>query len=136
MGVPEVDALVAGAGIAGLAAALELQSRGREVLVLDPLDRPGGVLRTDPGAGYVVERGANSAMVKAPMLRFLEERGLEGALQAARPASRARMLFRDGALVRVPASPLGLVATPLLSARGKLRLLAEPFVRRGDASAE
>jgi oxygen-dependent protoporphyrinogen oxidase len=46
------------------------------------------------------------------------------------------MLFRGGALVRVPTSMLGLLGTPLLSARGKLRLLAEPFVRRGDASAE
>lgn len=136
MGVPEVDALVAGAGIAGLAAGLELQARGREVLVMDPSDRPGGVLRTDHVNGYVVERGANSAQIKAPMLRFLTERGLETALQAARPASKLRQLYRGGALVKVPTSPLSLFASPLLSTRGKLRLLAEPFVRRGDASAE
>jgi oxygen-dependent protoporphyrinogen oxidase len=136
LGVPEVDALVAGAGVAGLAAALELQAHGREVLVLDPADRPGGVLRTDHVAGYVVERGANTTQIKAPMLRFLQDRGLEGALQAARPASKLRQLVRGGALVRVPGSPLGLLGTPLLSARGKLRLLAEPFVRRGDPGAE
>lgn len=136
MGVPEVDAVVAGAGIAGLAAALELQSRGREVLVIDPADRPGGVMRTDHVAGYVIERGPNTAQLKAPMLRFLEGRGLEAALVPARPASRLRHVLRNGALVPVPMSPLALLRTPLLSARGKLRLFAEPFVRRGDAEGE
>lgn len=136
MGVPEVDALVAGAGIAGLAAALDLQGRGREVLVVDPSDRPGGVMRTDHVAGYVVERGPNTTQVKAPMRQFLDARGLAGALQPARPASRLRHLFREGRLLRVPTSPFGLVSTPLLSARAKLRLLAEPLVRRGDGRAE
>lgn len=136
MGVPEVDAVVAGAGIAGLAAALELQSRGREVLVIDPSDRPGGVMRTDHMAGYVVERGPNTVQIKAPMRRFLEARGLEAAIQPARPASRLRQLLRRGRLVRVPTSPFGLLSTPLLTVRGKLRLCAEPFVRRGDGRSE
>jgi oxygen-dependent protoporphyrinogen oxidase len=136
VGVPEVDAVVAGGGIAGLAAALALQGRGREVLVIDPSDRPGGVMRTDHVGGFVVERGPNTAQVKAPMRRFLGERGLEDALIAARPASRLRQLYRGGELVRVPVSPLGLLSTPLLSARGKLRLLREPFVRRGDGASE
>jgi len=136
VGVPEVDAVVAGAGIAGLTAALDLQSRGREVLVIDPADRPGGVMRTDHVSGYVIERGPNTAQLKAPMRRFLEGRGLEDALVAARPASRLRHVLRDGALVPVPMSPLALLRTPLLSARGKLRLLAEPFVRRGNGEGE
>jgi oxygen-dependent protoporphyrinogen oxidase len=136
MGVPEVDAVVAGAGIAGLAAALELQARGREVLVIDPADRPGGVMRTDHMAGFVVERGPNTAQVKPVMRRFLDARGLAGALQPARPASRLRHLLRGGRLVRVPSSPLAVLSTPLLSARGKLRACAEPFVRRGDGRDE
>lgn len=136
MGVPEVDTVVAGAGIAGLAAALELQGRGREVLVIDPADRPGGVMRTDHVAGFVIERGPNTAQVKAPMRRFLEARGLESGLIPARPASRIRHVLRGGRLVRVPTSPLGVATTPLLSARAKLRLLAEPFVRRGNGRGE
>ena len=34
-----VDAVVVGAGVAGLAAALELQAEGCEVVVVDPSDR-------------------------------------------------------------------------------------------------
>jgi oxygen-dependent protoporphyrinogen oxidase len=136
LSTPELDALVVGAGIAGLGAALELESRGREVVVVDPADRPGGVMRTDHVAGYVVERGPNTFQVKAPMRGLLERRRLSDALLKAAPASRQRFLHRDGALVPVPLSPASLLSTPLLSAGAKLRLLLEPFVRRGDGESE
>ena len=136
MSTPEVGATVVGAGIAGLAAALELQRSVSEVVLIDPSDRPGGVMRTDHVAGYVLERGPNTIQVKAPMLAFLRRLGLEDALLRARPASRRRFVYRDGALVQVPMSPLAFARTPLLSTRGKLRLLAEPLIRRGDGFDE
>lgn len=135
-GTPEVGAVVVGGGIAGLAAALELQREISEVLVLDASDRPGGVMRTDHVSGYVVERGPATLQVKAPMLAALRERGLETALQRAQPASRHRFLLCGDQLVPLPLSPLGFVRTPLLTPAGKLRLLAEPLMRRRDASSE
>jgi oxygen-dependent protoporphyrinogen oxidase len=136
VGAAEVDAVVVGAGIAGLAAALELQSAGAEVSLIDPSDRPGGVMRTDHVNGYVVERGPNTTQVKAPMRAFLAERGFEELLLAAQPSSRLRFVYRDGALQRVPMSPLALARTPLLSASAKWRLLAEPFARRRRGEEE
>ncbi len=136
MGVPEIDAVVVGAGVAGLAAALELQDAGCEVSVVDPSDRPGGVMRTDHVSGYVIERGPNTLQVGAPMLDFLRRRNLEEGLLKASPASRLRMVYRRGALVPVPMSPVALVRTPLLGATGKLRLLGEPFIRRGPPEGE
>lgn len=136
MGDPEVGAVVAGAGIAGLAAALQLQLAGEEVLVVDASDRPGGVMRTDHVSGYVVERGPNTIHVKAPMLDFLRALRAEKPLLAARPTSRLRSIYDAGALLRVPMSPLALLRSPLISATGKLRLLAEPFVRRANGADE
>lgn len=136
MGDPEVGAVVAGAGIAGLAAALELQGTGCEVLVVDASDRPGGVMRTDHVSGYVIERGPNTTQVKAPMLGFLRGLRAERQLLAANPASRLRFIYSGGELTRVPSSPASLLRTPLLTARGKLRLLCEPVIRRGDAAGE
>jgi oxygen-dependent protoporphyrinogen oxidase len=135
-GVPEVGAVVIGAGIAGLAAAFELQKETSEVVVIDASDRPGGVLRTDHVAGYVIERGPNTVQVKAPMLGLLRRLKLESSLRRADPESRRRCLFRDGRLEPIPMSPLGFLKTPLLSGRGKLRLLAEPLMRRRDAAGE
>jgi oxygen-dependent protoporphyrinogen oxidase len=127
---------VVGAGIAGLAAAVELQQQIHDVLVIDPSDRAGGVMRTDHVGGYVIERGPNTYQVKAPMLASLRRDGLDPLLLRALPASRLRCIYHGGRLVPVPMSPVGLVRTPLLSARGKWRLLAEPFMRRGDGGAE
>jgi len=132
----EVAAVVVGAGIAGLAAALELQTELSEVIVVDALDRPGGVMRTDHVSGYCIERGPNTFQVKPPMLEFIRGHVLEPELHAARPESRARHLLRDGKLVQVPMSMSGFAKTPLLSRRAKLRLLAEPLIPRRDPGAE
>jgi oxygen-dependent protoporphyrinogen oxidase len=129
-GTPDIGAVVVGGGIAGLAAALELQYDGSEVLVLDAADRPGGVMRTDHVAGYVVERGPNTLQVKAPMLQALKTGGFEDAMIRAQPASRLRFIVRDAQLLPVPMSPMAFARTPLLTAGGKLRLLLEPLFRR------
>ena len=125
-----------GAGAAGLGAALELQARGHDVLVIESADRPGGVMRTDHVGGYVVERGPNTFQVKAPMLTSLKRDHLESGLLMASPASRLRCVYHEGRLLPVPMSPVALVRTPLLSGRAKGRLLLEPFVRRGDGADE
>jgi oxygen-dependent protoporphyrinogen oxidase len=135
-GTPDVGAVVVGGGAAGLAAALELQEDLGEVLVLDASDRPGGVMRTDHVSGYVVERGPNTFSVKAPMLDGLRRHSLESALVKAEPASRLRYVVREGELVPVPLSPVALARTPLLTARGKLRVLTEPLRRRRDGRDE
>jgi oxygen-dependent protoporphyrinogen oxidase len=136
MSRPDLQTVVVGAGVAGLAAALELRRRGDETLLLDAGDRPGGVMRSDREAGFLFERGPNTMMVKGPALSFLQRHGLEAALLASRPAARDRYLFHDGRLTAVPMNPLAFAASPLLTGRGKLRLLAEPFVRRGDGDGE
>jgi monoamine oxidase len=57
-GTRDVDLVVVGAGLAGLAAAREAVAAGCSVLVLDARDRVGGrVLNEDIGGGQVVEVG-------------------------------------------------------------------------------
>jgi len=130
------DVLVIGAGAAGLAAARELAARGVDVGLLEQGDRPGGVMRSDRIDGHLIERGPHTMLVKAPALAFLRRHGLESLLVPASPASRLRFLWHRERLEPVPGSLAGFVRTPLLSARGKARLLAEPFVRRGDPTHE
>ncbi|MEE8581265.1 MAG: FAD-dependent oxidoreductase, partial [Myxococcota bacterium] len=132
----DAEILVLGAGVAGLAAALMLEARGRDVLLIDAADAPGGVMRSDRVGGFLVERGPNTIQVKPPLRALLAEQGLEAALTRAAPESRRRCLVRGGRLIPVPMNPLSFATTPLLSARAKWRLLGEPFVRSGDPSTE
>ncbi|MCL4685248.1 protoporphyrinogen oxidase [Myxococcota bacterium] len=136
MTAPDVDVAIIGAGAAGLAAATVLRAAGREVVVLEAEARAGGSACTERRDGYLIERGANTFRLGPGALAFLRGAGLESRVLAASPASRERFLLRGGRLVPVPMGPLELVRTPLLSARGKFRLLAEPFVRRGNPSGE
>jgi oxygen-dependent protoporphyrinogen oxidase len=134
--VTEVECAVVGAGIAGLAAATTLRASGREVLVLDAAACAGGAARSESIDGHLVERGPNTFRVPAAMDAFLRAHALDALLEPASPASRARFLVRGGSLVPVPMGPIAFARSPLLTAGGKLRLLAEPFVRRGDPRGE
>jgi oxygen-dependent protoporphyrinogen oxidase len=130
------DVVVIGAGAAGLGAAAALHAAGREVLVLDAGDRPGGVMRSERSEGFLYECGPNTTRIPADALALLRRAGLEAALAKASPESRARFLLRRDGLVPVPMSPLAFARTPLLSRAGKWRMLREPFAPRGDGASE
>ena len=125
-----------GAGIAGLAAARDLATAGLRPLVVDAGSEPGGVMQTDEVDGYRIEAGPNTFQAKPAFCAFADRHDLWAGLVAASPESRRRALFHEGRLVALPHGPLAALATPLVSARGKLRILAEPFVRRGDPTSE
>lgn len=133
---PEVEALVVGAGVAGLGAAHGLRRRGIRALVVDPAPAPGGAMRSERIGPWLVEHGPNTIAVRPPLLELLRELGAEDLLVPAAPANRLRFLVQGGRLEPLPTGLGSAVRTPLLSARGKLRILAEPFVRRGDPTGE
>ena len=51
------DAIVVGAGLAGLRCAIRLTELGREVIVLEAADTVGGRVRTDVVDGFRCDRG-------------------------------------------------------------------------------
>jgi oxygen-dependent protoporphyrinogen oxidase len=131
-----LGAVVVGAGAAGLAAALDLRRRGREVLVLEAGDRPGGVMRSDAQGGFLFERGPNALRAPAPVHALLCRHGVAGALEPAAAEARLRCLFLDGRLVPAPLGPLSALRSPILSRAGKRRALREWRIPRGDGSTE
>ena len=128
----ELDAVVVGGGITGLAAAFRLARAGRSVALVEASERVGGCIETwkaeGAGGGWLFELGPNTILGGAPALEALiADAGLAGERIAADPAARRRYLWRRGRLRALPRGPLGLLATPLLSPRAKLRLLREPW---------
>jgi protoporphyrinogen/coproporphyrinogen III oxidase len=130
-----VTTLVVGGGLFGLVCARQMALRGEDVRVLERSRRPGGVVKTDRRDGFLLELGPNTVRPTPEILDLVRELGLESGMLVSDPHA-PRFLAWNGALHALPSSPLSLLATPLLSARGKLRLLAEPFVRRGRAEPE
>jgi phytoene dehydrogenase-like protein len=61
--------IVVGAGLAGLACALELRRRGVEVVVLEASDGVGGRVRTDHVDGFLLDRGFQVLLAGYPECR-------------------------------------------------------------------
>ncbi len=125
---------VLGGGISGLTTAHELLRKGHGVIVLDRRATPGGRIRTERRDGFLVEHGPNSMISPAPGAeRLIESLGLSGERIDKGGAVRHRFLVRNGRAHALPLDPLGFFSSDFFSLRGRLRLLAEPFVRRGPA---
>ncbi|MEP6851722.1 MAG: FAD-dependent oxidoreductase [bacterium] len=105
----QCDVVVVGAGMAGLAAALDLTGAGLDVRLLERAEHPGGRVATDLVDGFRLDRGFQVLNTSYPQVR--------------RRLDLAALDLRDltpGALVRYD---------------GKLRRLANPLRRPQDAPA-
>ena len=128
---------VIGGGVAGLAVGWLLRARGRSVVVAEAADRPGGVIRTSHRDGLRIEHGPQSLRGgTADLWSWIEAVGLAHAVVPSAPAASTRYLLQGGRLVALPSGPLGLLRTPLLSRRARLRALAEPWIRPGGRPGE
>lgn len=138
---------VIGGGISGLAAAHRLTELLPHVrlAIYEAADRLGGVLETVRRDGYLVERSADSFITKYPWATDLCQRiGLADELVPTDETRRRALVVRGGRLVRLPAgfvlmTPVSLwsvLRSPILSWRGKLRLMAEPWMPRRPAEQE
>ena len=132
--------VVVGAGISGLATAYRLRQAlpAAHITVLEQRDRPGGTIWTEERDGFRVEVGANGFLdTKLSTLALCHELGLGGRLvPAGDSAGRNRYLFWEGKLQALPGGWRAFLGSGLLSWRGKLRLLSEPFRRRRRCGAD
>lgn len=120
---------IVGAGITGLTAASELAAAGHDVTVFEASDRVGGAIRTVRHDGWLVEAGPNTALLRdASLDPMLSRAGLDSQLQIANAAAAKRFIVRHGRPNALPANLWQAIATPIFDFRGKLRVLAEPFI--------
>jgi oxygen-dependent protoporphyrinogen oxidase len=126
---------VVGAGLSGLVRARSLAERGEDVVLFEESPRAGGVVRTEQRDGYLLELGPNTVRPTAELWSLVENLDLATEALLADPRLPRYVDF-GGRLHALPASLTGLISTGLLSGRGKRRLLAEPFVPKGDPSRE
>lgn len=134
----KVDALVVGGGISGLASAWWLARAGLSVEVWEADERVGGKIMSTRQDGYLTERAASMLLNFRPeVAELVRGAGLEPAKTARAPAAEARRyLLHRGSLKALPMHLGAIAASPLWSLRGKLRLLAEPFIFSGGRDDE
>jgi oxygen-dependent protoporphyrinogen oxidase len=136
---------VIGGGISGLAAALRITELlpNADLHLFEAAPRLGGVLETASRDGFLIERSADNFLTAPPAaVELCRDVGIADQLLNTDEARRRAMVVRSGQLLPIPRgfylmSPQKLwpiLTSPLLSIRGKLRLLAEPFVSQRKPS--
>jgi oxygen-dependent protoporphyrinogen oxidase len=127
---------IIGGGIAGLAAAFELTTRGIPFTLFEASDRLGGLIRTEYVDGFTIETGADSMLAqKRAGLELCDELGLTPRLIAMK-SPRTAFVLHAGRLHPLPSpSMLGIPATwkqlatySLLPVGARARLAIEPLV--------
>ncbi len=123
--------VVIGAGISGLTTAYLLFKEGYDVVVLEQKDSVGGSIETVIENGYLFDRGPNSGLETTPLIRQLvEELKLTDQFLYANKQGNKRYILRNGELHALPMSSPAFYKTKLFSGKAKLRLMAEPFIKR------
>jgi phytoene dehydrogenase-like protein len=133
-----VDAIVVGAGLAGLCAAIEIQRAGFHPLVLEAQDDVGGRVRTDEIDGFLLDRGFQVLLTAYPELgRYLDLADLD--LRAFDPGA---LVWHDGRghvvsdPFRAPASLPATALAPIGSFVDKARIaLLRARLNRSDPRA-
>jgi oxygen-dependent protoporphyrinogen oxidase len=132
----DVDVLVVGGGISGLASAWWLARTGLSVSILERAPHAGGKIRSHTEDGYTTERAAALVMNFRPEVKqLLAETGLDADKILRGPCAN-RYLVRDGHLLPLPMTLGAMFASPLWSWRARLRMMLEPFVPRGRRDHE
>ncbi len=125
------EVLIIGGGIAGLACALRLQNQGVAVELFEADTVAGGNIRTENMGDFRIERGPHTFMASADdVFTLASEAGLGEQIVVSNPAAHNRFMVRNGHMYKVFSGPLSFLGSRLLSFRGKLKLMGEPFRTR------
>jgi oxygen-dependent protoporphyrinogen oxidase len=126
--------VIAGAGISGLCTAhylvktLSAAGREAEIILFEAEKVPGGKMRTVREGGFNMEWGPNGFLTNKPYsLELVKDLEAEDRLAPSSDLARKRFIYSGGSLHRLPETPRAFFASRLLSLRGRLRILWEPF---------
>ena len=135
IGKPKIA--VVGAGLTGLTVAYYLKKAGLEVEVFEKESRPGGVIQTIRENGYIYESGPNTGVLSHPeVAELMEEIEELCELEIADNNAKARWIWKGNKWEPLPSGIISGITTPLFTFRDKLRLLREPFRKKGTNPQE
>lgn len=134
---------IVGGGISGLSTAWYLQQQSdRPYTLLEADKRWGGKIVTELLNGYgkrpfIIDGGPDTFVTRKAGVRDLAQ-GLDLDFVETSNETKSIYVLDDGKPIKLPMNPIAFVTSPLMSIKGKARMLAEPFVKarrdHGDES--
>lgn len=125
--------VILGAGVTGLTLAHHLNKQSKDFIVLEKLERHGGVVHTKNKNGFVYESGPNSGVVSHPeVVALFDELGDAIKVEKGNDLVKIRYVLKDGEWQALPHGLMPAVRTPLFTLKDKFRILGEPFRKKGS----
>jgi len=132
--------VIIGGGITGLSAAWEAQQRGISYTLLEASDRWGGKIvsseiRMD-ASRFLIDGGPDTIVTRKPEAWDLtNELGILEQVDDPGSETRGIYVLDNASPQPIPLSPFKFIRSPLMTTRGKLRMMSEPFqpARKDDA---
>lgn len=126
------DIIIIGAGLTGLALAYYLKKAGKKVVILEKLDRYGGVIQTLSENGFTYETGPSTGVIGTIEIAELFE-DLQGKcnIEIAEETAKKRLILKNGKWQALPTGLFTAITTPLFTWYDKFRILSEPFRKKG-----
>ncbi|MBD3616608.1 MAG: protoporphyrinogen oxidase [Gracilimonas sp.] len=131
------EIIILGGGISGLATAWYLHKAGISFKLIEKEEETGGVISSQKAKETVFDFGPNSLRDHDGFIRELaEEAGLKDDIIQISEAFKTRFIVRNRELQRLTPSVKTLATTEVLSVKAKVRMLAEPFIPKGETEDE
>lgn len=128
----EPHTVIVGAGLTGLSTAYYLKKQGVPFTVLERNALPGGVIQTRREKGFTYELGPNTGVIgSSEIAELFEDLHPLCQLETAREQAKNRYILKNGHWNALPTGLWAAIRTPLFTFSDKLRLLGEPFRRKG-----
>lgn len=122
------DVIIIGSGISGLATAHFLQKMQPQfnICLLEKSGRSGGAIQSFAQDGFLAEWGPHGFLDNVAESReILHDTGLDKEVQSVPLGDFYRFVCQRGKLISLPQKPQSMLTTPLLTVKGKLRLLGD-----------
>ncbi len=133
----QVDVLIVGGGVSGLATAFYAKRRGLSVYLCESAPIFGGKVQTLHEQNFLWEAGPHTLQSKdADLMDLVETLGLSSQLIFASPKAKKRYLVRSGRLVSLPYSPLSALTSATLSPWAKLCIFKDLWCARSRQTDE
>jgi oxygen-dependent protoporphyrinogen oxidase len=133
----KTEICILGAGLTGLTLAYYIKRYGKKVLLLEKKNRTGGVIQTIDEDGFLYETGPNTGtLATTELVALFDDLSEHIQLDTANPASKKRLILKNGKWHALPTGLKSAIQTKLFSFGDKLRILLEPFRRKGRNPSE
>lgn len=128
----QVDIAIVGSGLTALTLAFYLKKAGKTVAIIEKSDKTGGVIQTYTEEGFTYEAGPNTGVLSSPeLVQLFDDLGERCTVEVANSNAKRRLIWKRDKWEPLPYSLTSAINTPLFTFKDKLRILGEPFRKRG-----